>query len=173
MKKTIIALLFMLAGVTLWAAPEPHENFAIDPVSARVAAGTIIPIDFEVKCANGYSLQGVSAFVHRKNATASFFAQDGIKINRHFKNTPVKDSPYDAIYFINEVMRQGIKEGKIRVDLNSAGMTAGDYAIAMRGYFTKKGAKSLYRSIYFVLTITRGDNGKFAITPQPRLHSDK
>ena len=167
--KFSVIFLFVFSVFCAAAAPAAYEKFTIDPVAASVKAGQTITLNAEIKCKDNYVLQGISAFVHRKTAPESFFAQKDIQINRHYKNDPAKVSPYDAIYFVNEILRKSITDGKFQININTTGMTPGDYAVAVRGYFTKKGAKSAYLSVFLSLNISEGDNGKFAVTPQPQL----
>ena len=165
-------LLFLLAAGTLWAAPnKAYELFTIEPAGGCVKAGTVLTLKVRVRCKDGYALRGISACVPRRMAPAAFFDAAGVNVNRYYKDDPAKKSPYDSIFFFSELFKNPVMDGEFPVQINTAGMPQGDYALAIRGYFPKKGAKSEYLNIYYALTVSEGDNGKFAPTPQPQLET--
>ena len=153
MKKIAFCILSFIFAVSLFAAPAtPYEVFTVDPSAACVKAGSVLDLRFNVKCKDGYALNGIAASVQRRRAPAAFFAADAVKINFYHKN-PAKKSPYDSVRFFNNVFKKSIPDGNCTLQLNTAGMKPGDYAVAMLGYFTKKGAKPIYSSIYLALTV--------------------
>ena len=153
MKKIVLLLSFMILG-SLFAAPgKPYEYFTLDPAGSAVKAGTVLKLAAAVKCQDGYELKGISASVTRRMAPASFFALKNINIKRYDKANPPKDSQYDAVLFYNKILPRAVSNGDVALEFNTAGLTPGDYAIAFRGYFVKKGAKAVYANIFLALTV--------------------
>jgi hypothetical protein len=153
MKKIVLCILSCIFAFSLFAAPgNPYEIFTVEPSAACVKAGSVLELGFNVKSKDGYALNGISASVQRRSAPAAFFNTKGVKVKFYHKD-PAKKSPYDTVRFFNNVFKKSISDGNCTLQLNTAGMQPGDYAVAMLGYFTKKGAKPLYRSIYLALTV--------------------
>ena len=153
MKKIVLLLSFMILG-SLFAAPgKPYEYFTLDPAGTAVKAGKVLKLTAAVKCQDGYELKGISASVTRRMAPASFFALKNITIKHYHKNTPAKESPHDTVLFYNRILPKAVGNGNVALEFNTAGLTPGDYAIAFRGYFVKKGAKAVYANIFLALTV--------------------
>ena len=153
MKKIVLLLSFMILS-SLFAAPgKPYEYFTLDPAGTAVKAGTVLKLAAAVKCQDGYELKGISASVTRRMAPASFFALKNINIKRYDKANPPKDSQYDAVLFYNKILPRAVSKGDVALEFNTAGLTPGDYAIAFRGYFIKKGEKAVYANIFLALTV--------------------
>ena len=153
MKKIVLLLSFMILG-SLFAAPgKPYEYFTVDPAGTAVKAGKVLKLDAAVKCQNGYELKGISASVTRRMAPASFFALKNITIKRYDKSASPKASQYDTVLFYNRILPRAVNNGNVALEFNTAGLTPGDYAIAFRGYFIKKGEKAVYANVFLALTI--------------------
>ena len=153
MKKIVLLLSFMILG-SLFAAPgKPYEYFTLDPAGTAVKAGTVLKLDAAVKCQDGYELKGISASVTRRMAPASFFALKNITIKRYDKSASPKASQYDTVLFYNRILPRAVNNGNVALEFNTAGLTPGDYAIAFRGYFIKKGEKAVYANVFLALTI--------------------
>ncbi len=154
MKSILISILGCIFAVSLSAAPvKPCEIFTVEPSAASVKAGTVLTLQCQVKCQNGYELKGISASVQRRMAPAEFFAAAGVNVKYYNKNNPAKKSPYDHVLFFNDIFPKTVADGSAALKLDTAGMMPGDYAVALRGYFTKKGAKAVYSNIFLALTI--------------------
>ena len=154
MKKIVIFILMDVFAGCLFAAPvKPYEYFTLDPAGTAVKAGTVLKLAAAVKCQDGYELKGISASVTRRMAPASFFALKNINIKRYDKANPPKDSQYDAVLFYNKILPRAVSNGDVALEFNTAGLTPGDYAIAFRGYFIKKGEKAVYANIFLALTV--------------------
>ncbi len=154
MKKIVLCILSCIFAFSLFAAPgKPYEYFTLDPAGTAVKAGKVLKLDAAVKCQNGYELKGISASVTRRMAPASFFALKNITIKRYDKSASPKDSQYDTVLFYNRILPQAVGNGNVALEFNTAGLTPGDYAIAFRGYFVKKGAKAVYANIFLALTV--------------------
>ncbi len=153
MKKLIIFLLAVLFAGSLFAAPvKPYEYFTVDPAAASIEAGTVLTIKGKVKAQDGFMYNGVTALVQRRMAPASYFASQSAKVKFHHKN-PARPAPYDSIVLNKKILKKAVDEGDFAITVNTAGMTPGDYAVVLQGYFTKTGAKASYASIYFALSI--------------------
>ena len=160
MKKLIISLLAILFAGSLFAAPaKPYEYFTVDPAAASIEAGTLLTIKGKVKTQDSFMYNGVTAFVQRRMAPASYFASQSSKVKFYHKN-PAKPAPYDSIALNKNILKKAVAEGEFELTVNTAGMTPGDYAVALQGYFTKPGAKAAYASIYFVLNIKEAKAAK-------------
>ena len=81
MKKIIFLFSFMVLGSLLAAPVKPYEYFTIEPAAACVKAGSVLTLRFDVKCQDGYALNGISGSVQRRRAPADFFAAEGVKVN--------------------------------------------------------------------------------------------
>ena len=153
MKKLIISLLAVLLAGSLFAAPaKPYEYFTVDPAAASVEAGKILTIKGKVKTQDEYMFGGVTALVQRRMAPASYFASQSARVKFYHKN-PAKPAPYDSMLLNKNILKKAVAEGEFELTVNTAGMTPGDYAVVLQGYFTKTGAKASYASIYFALSI--------------------
>ena len=154
MKKIAFCILSCIFAFSLYAAPgKPYEYFTLDPAGTAVKAGTVLKLDAAVKCQDGYELKGISASVTRRMAPASFFALKNITIKHYHKSASPKASQYDAVLFYNRILPKAVGNGNVALEFNTAGLTPGDYAIAFRGYFVKKGAKAVYANIFLALTV--------------------
>ena len=73
MKKIAFCILSFIFAVSLFAAPAtPYEVFTVDPSAACVKAGSVLDLRFNVKCKDGYALNGIAASVQRRRAPAAF-----------------------------------------------------------------------------------------------------
>ena len=166
MRKIFLPLAALLLAVTLNGAPvELTRKFALSNNNAVVKAGEKINFKLIYECADGAKLGGYQAFVLRKNAPEAFFAQPGIAIKYYDRKTQ-KINDYDTIYLTDSKnFGNHLSGGECDVTINTAGMAAGDYAVAVQAWM-RKDNKSYYPAIVFYLSITEGDNNKFVPTAQ-------
>lgn len=164
MKRTAVFALLMLTVCAAFAASaaEGAKKFELTRNNAAVKAGEIVKTRLVFECEEGAELGNWKAVVLRKNAPEAFFAKPEVKIK-----TARKPGPYDAIWFCPEknAFPRRLTSGDCPVRINTAGMSAGDYAIIIQGWVLKD-RKSFYPATVFYLSVTEEDNGKFAPTAQ-------
>lgn len=160
LKKTVAALLLSVSALCLTAA-NGMKTFKLNNDTFAVKAGTVITAEVEFESDPGYVLAGWAANMIRKNSAPEFFAKPEVKIRKHPKS---KD--YDVIDFVRYVhFPKAQTKGKYTIKINTTGMPAGDYAIAIQGRWMQ-GNRSTYPGATLFVSITDADNGKFTATPQ-------
>ena len=161
MLKKVFAAVACAAIAGTLAAETPYRSFTLEPMIFSVKAGEPVVATAAFECADGCELAGWSCYIHRKDAPAEFFASPELAIRKH-ASAPA----YDAVY-AGEYLRfpKALAAGTFPVRLNTAGLKPGDYAFRIQGHFMENG-KSVYSAIALPVSITSGDGGKFAPTPQ-------
>lgn len=157
-KKTIAVSLLFFSALCLTAA-NGMKTFKLNNDTFAVKAGTVITAEVEFESEPGYVLAGWSANIIRKNSAPELFTKPEVKLRRHRTH---KD--YDTLDFVRYVhFPQAQTKGKFTIRINTAGMPAGDYAIAIQGRWMKDN-KSTYPGATLYISITEADNKKFQQT---------
>ncbi|MBE6367991.1 MAG: hypothetical protein E7052_08825 [Lentisphaerae bacterium] len=165
MRKILVFVAALCAAILSAAPVEVTKKYTLSSNNAVVKAGETLKFKLLFECADGAELGSYKAYVLRKNAPEAFFAKPEVKLK--YSNAKTKKvSSYDAIYLTDDKnFQRRMKSGECDVVINTAGMPAGDYAIAVQSWLLKE-KRSYYKAELFYLTISEGDDRKFAPTPQ-------
>lgn len=160
MKRTVIFAMLLTAAAV--SAAGITKKFELSRNIAAVKAGEIVTTRLIFECEDDTVMGGWKTLVLRKHAPEAFFAKPEVIINRVNKT---KTSPWDYILLSSDRQRflRPLASGECPIRIETAGMPAGDYAIHIQCWMLK-GKKSLFPAATFSLSITEGDNGKFAPT---------
>lgn len=166
LKHIVCASAVLFAALAVSAAPaEVVKKFELSSNNAAVKAGEVVKFKLNFECVPGAELGSYKAYVHRKQAPAEFFEKSSELVRWRDRKTK-KFSDYDVIYLTDDKnFPKRLAAGECDVTINTAGLPAGDYAVAIQSWIVKD-KKSNYKSATFYLTITEGDGKKFAPTAQ-------
>ena len=162
MNKKITMSLCALFITSMLGAANGMKSMTFSQETHSVKAGALIEVDANFECDPGYVLAGWGSDVLFKHATPEFFAKPEVQVKKPFKNTRDYDSIMIAKYLH---FTKAMNKGSFPVRIDTTGMPAGDYAVTVTGRFMKDG-KSYYAGKNIYITVTEGDNKKFATTPQ-------